>query len=557
MTDHSTHKLWHFHGGLHPEPHKELSAGRASHEIPLPKKLIIPVQQHIGASAEPVVAVGDKVFKGQPVANPDGYVSAGMHAPTSGTVTEIAEHLLPHPSGLSGLCIVIEPDGEDTWWPDLPEAISNYLEADPAEIRQRVREAGIVGLGGAAFPTSVKLNPPATQPVDALIINAAECEPYITCDDRLMRERPGEIIEGIEIIQHALGIERVMIGVEDNKPDAIRSLKHKIEALGTSQIEVITVPTIYPTGGEKQLIQILTGKEVPSHGLPSDIGVVCHNVGTAAAVYRAVAHGEPLISRIMTVTGSGVNQPQNLKVLIGTPISHLIEQAEGYTDDAERLIMGGPMMGFAMSSDAIPVIKGTNCILVARADEIEQPGTPMPCIRCGRCTAVCPASLLPQEMYWHARARNFDRIQDFNLFDCIECGCCAAVCPSHIPLVQYYRFAKTEIWSQEQEKKKADHARQRHEFRLERIERDKREKAEKLAQKKAALAKKTAAKEGSGDDSKKKAIQEALERAKAKKAQSQKKPANTENLSEAQQRQIDEAEERRKADKTEQAPTEE
>jgi electron transport complex protein RnfC len=254
-----------------------------------------------------LVKKGDKVFKGQAVANPDGYVSAGMHAPTSGTVTEIAEHPLPHPSGLSGLCIVIEPDGEDTWWPDLPEAISNYLEANPADIRQRVREAGIVGLGGAAFPTSVKLNPPATQPVDTLIINAAECEPYITCDDRLMRERPGEIIEGIEIIQHALGIDRVMIGVEDNKPDAIRSLKHKIEELGTIQIEVITVPTIYPTGGEKQLIQILTGKEVPSHGLPSDIGVVCHNVGTAAAVYRAVAHGEPLISRIMTVTGSGVN----------------------------------------------------------------------------------------------------------------------------------------------------------------------------------------------------------------------------------------------------------
>jgi electron transport complex protein RnfC len=555
MANHSEKHIWQFHGGLHPEPHKDLTSGRASHDIPVPGKLTIPLQQHIGAASEPVVAVGDRVFKGQTIAQPEGYVSAALHAPTSGTVTEIGDHLLPHPSGLSGPCIVIEPDGEDNWWHDLPEPVINYLDIEPEEVRRRVREAGIVGLGGAAFPTDIKLNPPATQTVDTLVINAAECEPYITCDDRLMRERPGEIIEGIEIIQHALGIERVLIGIEDNKPDAIRSFRHKLEEVNTNQIEVVQVPTIYPTGGEKQLIQILTGKEVPSHGLPSDIGVVCHNVGTAAAIYRAIAHGEPLISRIITVTGAGVTQPQNFKVLIGTPISHLIEQAEGYTDQAERLIMGGPMMGFAMGSDDIPVIKGTNCILVARADEIEQPGTPMPCIRCGRCTEVCPASLLPQEMYWHARARNFDRIQDFNLFDCIECGCCAAVCPSHIPLVQYYRFAKTEIWSQEQEKKKADHARQRHEFRLERIERDKREKAEKLARKKAELAKKTAAK--GGDDAKKKAIQEALERAKAKKEQSSAKPANTENLTEAQQRQIRDAEERRKTRKTEQAPSEE
>ncbi|MDX1269792.1 MAG: electron transport complex subunit RsxC, partial [Oceanisphaera sp.] len=355
MAEHSHRKIWQSHGGLHPEPHKELTAGRASHEIPLPAKLVLPLQQHIGAAAEPTVSVGDRVFKGQLIAQPEGYVSAGLHAPTSGTVVEIDEQLLPHPSGLSGTCIVIEPDGEETWWHDLPEPINDFKNVEAAEIRRRVREAGIVGLGGAAFPTSVKLNPPATQPVDTLIINAAECEPYITCDDRLMRERPGEIIEGIEIIQHALGIERVMIGIEDNKPDAARSLRKKIEELGTSQIEVIVVPTVYPTGGEKQLIQILTGKEVPSHGLPSDIGVVCHNVGTAAAVYRAVAHGEPLISRIITVTGTGVKQPQNFKVLLGTPISHLVEQAEGYTEDAERLIMGGPMMGFAMSSDDIPV----------------------------------------------------------------------------------------------------------------------------------------------------------------------------------------------------------
>jgi len=546
MELHLPNRLWHFHGGLHPEQHKETSRDETIRSIPLPDRLILPLQQHIGAEAELDVSIGDHVYKGQPIARANGYVSAMLHAPTSGTVTNIGEHRLPHPSGLSGACIIIEPDGKDSWWPEKPAAIESYLDVDPADIRQRIRDAGIVGLGGAAFPTAVKLNPPSRQHIDTLIINGAECEPYITCDDRLMREHADEVIEGARIIRHVLGITHVLIGVEDNKPEACETLRQVIKEKGIQDIEVKPVPTIYPTGGEKQLIKVLTGREVPSHGLPADIGVVCHNVGTASSVYRALAHGEPMISRIMTITGGGISEPCNLEVLIGTPISHLIAQAGGYTEQAERLIMGGPMMGFAMSSDEIPVIKGTNCILVACSSEVERPAQHMPCIRCGRCTTACPASLLPQQMYWHARSRDFDKIQDFNLFDCIECGCCAAVCPSHIPLVQYYRFAKTEIWAQERARDKSDHARQRHEFRLERIEREKREKAERLAKKKAALAKKPKPEKGA-QDGKKAAIQAALDRAKAKKAQSEVEPRNVEGLTEAQQRQIDEAEARRKA----------
>ncbi len=548
MELHLPNRLWHFHGGLHPEQHKGFTRDKPIRSSTLPDQLILPLQQHIGAEAEACVQVGDTVYKGQPVATASGYVSASLHAPTSGTITGIEDRPLPHPSGLSGTCIVIEPDGRDEWWPERPAPVDDYLALDPADIRQRVRDAGIVGLGGAAFPTAVKLNPPSRHQIDTLIINGAECEPYITCDDRLMRERADLVIEGVRIIRQALGIQRVLIGVEDNKPEACDAIEQCIKDKKLKDMKLLRVPTIYPTGGEKQLIKVLTGREVPSNGLPADIGVVCHNVGTAASVYRAIAHGEPMVSRIMTVTGKGVNAPCNLEVLIGTPISHLVAQAEGYTDQAERLIMGGPMMGFAMSSDEVPVIKGTNCILVARSNEVENPVQAMPCIRCGRCTSVCPANLLPQEMYWNARARDFDKIQDYNLFDCIECGCCAAVCPSHIPLVQYYRFAKTEIWALERAKDKSDHARERHEFRLERLEREKKEKAERLAKKKAALAAKKS-KDGKtkDEDAKKAAIAAALERAKAKKVQAEVQPKNTDDLTEAQQRQIDEAESRRKA----------
>jgi electron transport complex protein RnfC len=416
------------------------------------------------------------------------------------------------------------------------------FDADPADIRQKVRDAGIVGLGGAGFPTSVKLNPGPDAVVDLLVINAAECEPYISCDEALMCNQTRHIIDGVRIMRHALHARQVVIGIEDSMQDAIKCLQAGLEENGETEIRIIPVPTIYPAGGEKQLIYALTGEEVPSQGLPIDLGVVCHNVGTAAAIARALLHGEPLISRVVTVTGDGVRQPANLEVRIGTLISELIEQCGGYSDEVTQLLMGGPMMGFSLPNDTIPTIKTTNCILATSRREAPQPPPARPCIRCGQCTDVCPARLLPQQLYWYAHARNFDKVQDYNLFDCIECGCCAQVCPSHIPLVQYYRFAKTEIWDQERERQKSDIARHRHEFRLERLEREKKELEERRARAKKALHQRPKA----GDaDAKKAEIAAALERVKARKAQKTTPAKNVDNLTAEQKAKIAEVDERR------------
>ncbi len=507
--------VWDFHGGLHMPDHKALSADRPVVEATLPSRLQLALQQHIGKPAEALVKVGDPVFKGQLIAQASDYVSANLHAPTSGRVIEIAEMPIAHPSGLSAPCIVIEPDGEEHW-AELPAPITNWAETDPAELRERLRWAGIVGLGGAVFPTSVKTNVTG-RTVDTLIINAAECEPYITCDDRLLREQAGAVLEGARILRHIVGASRILVGIEDNKPEAIASLREALNG-DDDGIEIRVVPTKYPSGGEKQLIYLLTGEEVPSQGLPLDIGMVCQNVATAASVADAVLHGRPLISRIVTVTGLGVNRPGNLRTLIGTPVSELIAQCGGYTPQVHKLIMGGPMMGFALHSDAIPVTKGSNCFIAATAEEVPDPPPAKPCIRCGECVKVCPAYLLPQQLYWYARARNFDQAQDHHLFDCIECGCCAYVCPSHLPLVHYYRFAKTEIWASERERQKAEHARRRHEFREARLKRLEAERKARLRKKKEALEKKST---GTSKDPKKAAIEAAMKRVAAKKAAQQ------------------------------------
>jgi electron transport complex protein RnfC len=532
-------KLWHFPGGLHLPENKAMSTAQPVAEAPIPERLIIPLQQHIGAPAKPLVAVGDRVLKGQKLAKAEGYVSAPVHASSSGTVVAIEDHPVPHPSGLAAPCVVIETDGEDRWCELHPQP--DYKALDPSELRNVIRDAGIVGLGGAGFPAFIKLNPGARMSIDTLILNGAECEPYISCDDMLMREHADEVVQGARIMRHALQAKQCLIGIEDNKPEALAAIRDALSRLGENEIEVVEVPTRYPTGGEKQLIHILTGKEVPSQGLPIDIGIVCHNVATAASVHRAVERGEPLISRIVTVTGHGAARPQNLTVRIGTPMQALLQAAGGDTGVDYRLVMGGPMMGFELQHSQLPAIKTTNCLLLATQRDLPERGPVRPCIRCGECAHACPARLLPQQLYWYARAKDFDKAQDYNLFDCIECGCCAYVCPSNLPLVQYYRFAKTEIWAQEREKKAADKARERHEFRLFRKEREKAEKAARHQ------AKAKAVKKNSDASSKKAAIQAAMERAKAKRDAAGTTPKNTENLTEAQQQQIAEAEARRQA----------
>lgn len=450
--------------------------------------MVLPVHQHIGQSAKPIVKVGDSVLKGQMIAKAEGFVSAPLHASTSGKVIAIEPRPVPHPSGLNALCIVIEPDFNDTW--TKLEKIEDYHSLDPSALRNIIRQAGIVGLGGAGFPTFIKLNPGPDKYVDTLIINGVECEPYITCDDLLMRSYAEEVIAGAEIIQFALQAKKTIIAVEDNKPEAIHHLRKTLA--GHPDISVAAIPTRYPAGSEKQLIKALTGKEVPKDGLAIHVGVVGQNVATTRAVYRAVVFGEPLISRIVTVTGDAVEEPQNFEALIGTPFSYLLQLAQTNIDSIQRLTMGGPMMGFAVTTIEVPLIKTTNCILAQTQGTLPRPEPAMPCIRCGACAEACPVSLLPQQLYWYSRADQFDKAQDYHLFDCIECGCCSYVCPSHIPLVQYYRYAKGQIWIKEQEKKKSDIARKRHQARLARLEREQAEREAKRNRKKAAMQQKKA-----------------------------------------------------------------
>ena len=534
----SLRKIFNFHGGLQLDDHKSISTATKIEKAPIPALLVLPLSQHIGAAAKPCVAVGDKVLKGQVIANADGRVSTPVHASSSGTVLAIKKHAVPHPSQLHAECIVIETDGRDTSIERDQTGLTNYHSLKTDELRQRIHDAGIVGLGGAGFPSHVKLKPNGHH-VDTLILNAAECEPYISCDDMLMREQAPAIISGLRIMQHALHAKHCMIGIEDNKIEAITALQ---EAIGNSDdIDIVRVPTRYPAGGERQLIYSLTGKQAPSQGRPLEIGIVCHNVGTAAAVHNAITKGEPLTSRIVTVTGSGIPQPRNMHVLLGTPIDDLLAHCHVDKESIGRTIIGGPMMGFAIDSTAAPVIKTTNCVLVTHQRDIKKPDTALPCIRCGECADVCPVNLLPQQLYWFAHSHEFDHIQDYNLFDCIECGCCDVVCPSRIPLVQYFRFAKTTIWQQERDKEKSDKARERHELRLERLEREKIEKRERHNRKKSALKKKPDQKE----DPKKAAILAAMQRVKEKKSATDIKPGNTENLSPEQQQKIDEADARR------------
>ncbi len=535
-------RLFSFRGGIKPDAHKNESAGSPIQSAPLPSHLVVPLRQSTRATARCIVQPGQEVLKGQRIGEAEGFLGTAAHAPTSGTVVEFGRHTMAHPSGLETRCVVIEPDGEDRW---IEHAPFDYHNASREQALGWLRECGIVGLGGATFPSHVKLGKGAG--IDTLILNGAECEPWITCDDRLMRERAADILAGAAILRELIGARALMIGIEDNKPEAIEAMRAAASAAG-SDASVVPVPALYPAGGEKQLIRVLTGLEIPYGKLGGDYGVQCFNVGTAHAVCRAIAHGEPLVSRILTLTGN-VERPGNWEVLIGTPIDELLPLA-GPKTDTDRYLMGGPMMGFALPRLDVPVVKGSNCIISASPSLFPPPPPEQPCIRCGECARACPAELQPFELYWFSRSKNFGKAQEYQLFDCIECGCCSYVCPSHIPLVDYYRFAKSEIWAREREKSAADQARERFEFRNYRQEREKQEKAAKLAAKAADTRAKLAETTPAGgtasaqapdtepeEDPKKALIAAALARAKAQKAAA----SNDSSASAGQQAELDTA----------------
>jgi len=429
-----------FEGGIHPPEHKELAEHSPISEAKPPVRATIPLSQHIGAPCEPVVEIGQEVKKGELIGNPGGFVSAPVHASVSGRVIAIGE--FPVPNGRMVTSVVIENDKKEEWTTlrDNPD----YMNLSAEDLREKIKEAGIVGLGGATFPAHVKLSPPKEKPVDAVIINGAECEPYLTADHRLMVERPDDVAEGLRIIMKVLGVNRGYIGIESNKPDAVEKMKAAVA--GDGNIEVHALEVKYPQGAEKMLIKSILDRDVPAGGLPMDVGVVVHNVGTALAIYEACRYGKPIIERVVTVTGRGIKEPKNLMVRIGTPISQLIEECGGFRDEGPvKVIVGGPMMGFAQYSLDVPVTKGTSGILVMSRDEYVPAEKFGPCIRCGRCIDICPMGLMPSMLSIFSEKGRYEDCKEYNLFDCFECGSCTFVCPSKRPIVQFVRLAKSMV----------------------------------------------------------------------------------------------------------------
>ncbi|EGT5659619.1 electron transport complex subunit RsxC [Cronobacter dublinensis subsp. dublinensis] len=494
-------KVWDFNGGIHPPEMKTQSNGTPLRQLPLPGRFIIPLKQHIGNEGEICVAPGDKVLRGQPLTVGRGRMLP-VHAPTSGTVTAIMPHPTAHPSALPELSVIIDADGEDRWI--ARDGWSDYQSRSREALIERIHAFGVAGLGGAGFPTGTKLQGGGDK-IETLIINAAECEPYITADDRLMQDCAAQIIDGVRILAHILQPREVLIGIEDNKPQAISMMRAVLH--GEHKIRLRVIPTKYPSGGAKQLTQILTGKQVPHGGRSSDIGVLMQNVGTAFAVKRAIIDGEPLTERVVTLTGEAVGRPGNVWARIGTPVRHLLEHA-GFIPTSEQLvIMGGPLMGFTLPGLDVPVVKITNCLLAPSAAEMGAPQEEQHCIRCSACADACPADLLPQQLYWFSVGQQHDKATAHNLADCIECGACAYVCPSNIPLVQYFRQEKAEIRAIAEEQQRAAEAKARFEARQLRLER---EKAARLERHKKSAA------QPSGQDQD--AIQAALARVREKKA---------------------------------------
>ncbi|MEI9597993.1 electron transport complex subunit RsxC [Moellerella wisconsensis] len=492
--------IWDFDGGIHPPEMKLQSSQTPMRIAAVPAQLIIPLQQHLGPEGELLVKVGDYVFKGQPLTKGIGR-TVPVHASSSGIVSAIEPRVTAHPSGLTELCVIITTDGKDQWGELHPHP--EYTQLTASELLFHIEQAGIAGLGGAGFPTAAKLAG-AGQAIKTLIINAAECEPYITADDRLMQEHADEVIEGCRILIHLLNPEQVLIGIEDNKPEAIRALK-KALTQHDPLIHIRVIPTKYPSGGAKQLTKILTGKEVPSGARSSQIGVLMQNVGTAVAIKRAIIDGHPLIERVVTVTGEAIQQPGNFWARLGTPVQYLLQQAGFQPQDQQMVIMGGPLMGFTLPDLSVPIVKISNCLLVPTAEEMGLKAQEEACIRCGLCVEACPAGLLPQQLYWFSQGKEHDKAQKHHLFDCIECGACAYVCPSNIPLVQYYRQEKAEIKEIAQEERRANEAKLRFEAKQIRMEREK--EAREARHRKAAV-------QPDSDD--KSAVNAALARVKAK-----------------------------------------
>ena len=506
------------HGGIHPNEAKALATPGKVLDAGIPDKLVLPLSQHIGRQPEVVVSVGESVKGGQVLALAEGPMSVSLHAPTSGVITAIEDRSVPHPSGMTNRCIELQCDGEDDWLAFT--GITDWRAADRTELIEAISNAGIAGMGGAGFPTAVKLNGPPGQSIDTLIINGTECEPYISSDDTLMQVDAPAIVEGADILAHIIGAREIIFAVEDNKPAALTAMRDAVAGSESGcQRDVMTFPTKYPSGGEKQLIEILTGKQVPSGGLPAHLGIVCQNPGTAVAVRAAILEGKPLTERIVTLTGEALGRPGNYRVRLGTPIHHLLAMTEFDPSDNRRLIHGGPMMGFALENSDVPVIKTTNCILVPTEQELPTPPPAQACIRCGLCAEACPASLLPQQLYWYARAKDQEQLEKHHLFDCIECGACSWVCPSHIPLVQYYRSAKGSIIDARAEKVRSDRSRDRFEARQERVERELAAREAQRAARRAAAQKK--ADTGAEDDP----IAAAIARAKAKKQAAEETPS--------------------------------
>ncbi|ARE40199.1 Electron transport complex protein RnfC [Rhodovulum sp. P5] len=459
-------QLFSFKGGVHPETRKFLTADCEIEDMPIPALIRVPLQQHIGVEAEAIVERDDHVLKGQLIGKARGPVSANIHAPTSGRVIAVGHFTAPHPSGLPVPTITIRPDGKDTWGPRL--ARLRPENAEPEEIAAKVAEAGIVGMGGATFPSAVKLNLRAKYDLHTLVINGAECEPYLTCDDRLMRERAEEIADGIGIMAKALGVGKVIIAIEANKPQAIEVMSRHNRALGYT-FQVKAVPTQYPMGSEKHLVKSLTGKETPARALTAELGIVVHNAATAHAVHLAVRYGEPSISRVVTVSGRGIKRPANVRALVGTPVTELIAHCGGLTEEPERLLLGGPMMGQPIQNPRVPIVKGTNGILALTHGESRDRDV-MPCIRCGLCVQVCPMGLTPFELNGRIDAGDLDGAAKVGLLDCINCGCCSFTCPSNRPLVQTIQFAKGKLAEQDSRKHQQEQTKRLAEARTARLE---------------------------------------------------------------------------------------